>query len=138
MRIVVDYPPLYEEIREAFPQVEKMDVLFAWGDKIYNPSDSYISHALREHERVHGFQQGDDIEAWWRQYIEDEKFRLEMELAAHYIEWKTMCEDAWNRSQRRAMLKIVGAKLASPLYGKMVKRRKTAMKLIKDMDNEHG
>lgn len=119
MRIVIDYPPLFDEIDACFRVRGKHGVLYAWGDRIYNPSGVHVSDELIAHERVHGTRQGSDITGWWRRYMAEPAFRLEEEIAAHRAEYEWLAGHG-SRNERRAALKRVAARLASPLYGRMV------------------
>ena len=38
MEIVIDFPPIYDEIISVFPKAG-CSVIFAWGNKIYNPNN---------------------------------------------------------------------------------------------------
>ena len=51
MEIVRDFPPIYDEIKTVFPMSGR-GVIFAWGNKIYNPSGVYIPLQLIAHERT--------------------------------------------------------------------------------------
>ena len=120
MRVAVDYPPLYEEIAAAF-DIANRNVLFAWGETIYNPKDFDIAPELLAHEQVHAQRQGDDIEGWWRRYIDEPEFRFAEEVPAHIVEYQTLIANAGNnRKARRRYLAYVAKRLASPLYGGLI------------------
>lgn len=119
MRIVVGRPPLFEEIRAAFPLASSPSVIFAWGDVIYTSAGATVSPALRAHEAVHGVRQVSDVEGWWRRYIADAQFRLDEEIPAHIAEYKHFA--AQPRNLRRLALHNIAHRLASPLYGRMIK-----------------
>lgn len=116
MRIVHDYPPLYDAIDAAFGLELRKDVfrpIFAWGSSIYNPHHVKIPPALIAHESVHGRRQGGDIVGWWRRYIDDQKFRLAEEIPAHVAEYRALARGP----KDRAALVFVAKRMASPLYG---------------------
>ena len=121
LQVVFERPPMFAEIAAAFPVADN-GVIFAWGDRIYNPSRIEITPALMAHEEVHGRRQMamGEIERWWWQYITNPGFRLHEELPAHAAELSVMQRDAVNRHQRRSAVKIVAKKLAAPLYGGLV------------------
>lgn len=122
MEVVNDYPPLFDEIDEVF-RVRGREVLFAWGNRIYNPMGVVIPPELVVHEEAHGRRQGSNestITDWWRRYLHQPEFRLIEEVEAHRAEYRFLLENA-NRRERRAALKRVARRLASPLYGAMVK-----------------
>ena len=129
MKIVFDYPPIFDEIDSRF-RVRGKRIIYAWGDKIYNPMRIQIPNQLMAHEEVHGERQGNDIEGWWRRYIDDDKFRLAEEIPAHQAEYQVMLHNAVNRAQRRRVLIVVAKRLASPIYGRMISEG-NAKKLIK-------
>lgn len=120
MRILVEYPPLYEEIVRAFPAARDGGVIFAWGDTIYNPSNILVSRELVAHEMVHGTRQRDNVTGWWKQYLVDAAFRLTEELPAHQAEYWAYCNRHANSRKRSEYLNEVAVKLASPLYGSLL------------------
>lgn len=129
--IVLDHPPIYDEISSVFRIYDRRDVVFAWGDRIYNPYDVHIPTEILAHEAVHGGRQGtreQDIRDWWKRYMEEVHFRLAEEVHAHRAEYLWLMNHA-PRGRRRSALKLVAGKLASPLYGQMLKPAE-AKKLI--------
>jgi len=125
MQIVHDYPPVWDEIRVAFPGVARFRPIFAWGPLIYNPFKIDVAPALIAHEEVHGERQMPDVKGWWRRYMDDMDFRLAEEIPAHVVEYQFMCRTGPRQARRRA-LKEVSLKLASPLYGKLLTRSMAA------------
>lgn len=119
MKVVIARPPMWDEINAAF-RVEGQPVIFAWGDKIYNPEDGEISAELMAHEEVHGERQGADVRGWWRRYIAEPHFRLAEEVPAHRAEYQFFCKRSIDRGARALFLHAVAERLCSPLYGRMV------------------
>lgn len=124
MRVVQDLPPLFDEIDAVF-HVRGRPILFAWGDKIFNPGAVHVPPELLAHEAVHGERQGSDVEGWWRRYLSDPAFRLDEELPAHAAEFRSLCEQhrpRWQseRNMRRTYAAHVARKLAAPLYGNLI------------------
>jgi hypothetical protein len=122
LEIVIAQPPTIAAILEIFPEAAKPDVIFAFGDKIYNPSGNPIPRALMAHERVHGMRQltmGLDVEQgvmrWWAQYLDDKSFRFEEELKAHAAEFR---EQAYglDSNHRAKLLMATARRLIAPLY----------------------
>lgn len=112
------YPPNYAEICRVFPAARRPGVVFAYGDKIFVPSGIELSHDLKVHEAVHCIRQKEiGVAFWWDKYLTDDRFRYHEELMAHRAEYRSMTRGNPNRNQRRAALKIVAQRLASPLYG---------------------
>ena len=122
--VVVAKPPVYEQCIRAFGRenIEGRAILWAWGDRIYNPMDVDIPRELLAHEAVHGVRQGNNegsIRHWWLQYLEDAAFRYEEERLAHRAEWQSIRK--WNPGKNLApAFEGVAGKLASPLYGKLI------------------
>lgn len=122
MNIIIAQPPNFEEIAEVFPIVkQRNNVIFTYGDNIYNPDNMQITRALHEHECVHSCrQQLTGAADWWRKYLRDVEFRFDEELLAHRREYAEFSQGKAGRNQRRAALKIIARRLSSPLYGAMV------------------
>lgn len=119
MPIVKAFPPNIHKIAEVFPAAVKEGVIFAYGDRIFNPSGIQIPPSLLDHERVHCERQRMmGVDAWWNKYLVDPKFRYEEELLAHRAEYAKASEGA-NRQQRRYHLHHIAKRLASPLYGRV-------------------
>lgn len=125
--IVDDYPPMYDEISQAFNLYPNDGVIFSWGERIYNPGGSVIPAQLIPHEAIHGERQVKgasnvtllNICDWWRQYMDSWEFRLSEEIHAHRAEYQWFMDNG-NRSQRRSALKRTAARLGSPLYGGII------------------
>lgn len=134
--VIGQYPPNYPAIIEAFPSARRSGVIFSYGDKIYAPKASAenITEHLRAHEAVHGERQIKmGVERWWHMYIIDVKFRYQEELLAHRAEYLSMTYGA-NRNQRRAALKMIAGRLASPLYGVGGGWKKAADDILKGIE----
>lgn len=95
-------------------------ILYAWGDVIFNPRGAMIPPELMIHEAVHQKQQGDDPEAWWRRYIEDERFRLAQEIPAHQAECRHLMDKLKDRNARYDAIHRIALRLSSPLYGSLM------------------
>ena len=121
--VIYDFPPLYEEISEAFGLYPGDRIIFSWGDQLYNPTRANIVPELVAHEAVHGERQGSDqqIIDWWKRYIEDRSFRLDEEVPAHIAEYQHVLKHG-NRNERRTALRVTAKRLAAPLYGRMITR----------------
>ncbi|MDP2618632.1 MAG: hypothetical protein Q8P46_00405 [Hyphomicrobiales bacterium] len=120
MRIVVDYPPIYTEIAAAF-DISGRNPIFAWGDRVFNPHNIVIGPELIAHEAVHGRRQGNDVEGWWRRYIDDPAFRLAEEIPAHAAEFNILAGvPGTNRQHKRKCLAYVAKRLTSPIYGRLI------------------
>ena len=115
MEIVTDYPPIYDELMTAFPKIGR-GVVFAWGGKIYNPSNVSIPRQIIVHEAAHARRQGNDIQGWWRRYIDDREFRLIEETIGHMAEMMCLLGPNPNRQMRRKIVRSTSKRLSSPLY----------------------
>lgn len=122
MRVAPEFPPNYPEIVAAFPGIRGRKPIFAWGDVIYNPHRVIVPPQLVAHEMVHAERQGVSPALWWQRYIADPRFRLMEELLAHVAEYGA-CLELGNRHTRRAALKAIAEKMASPLYGSLISVR---------------
>ena len=127
---IYDFPPNYDALLKAFPAIKGKNVLFSYGNKLYNPGSIMVPEFLIVHEQTHGTRQVKDVEGWWEQYIADPEFRLEEELMAHYMEQRFRLGLALNRRERRAILKQTAERLASPIYGPVVGKKK-ALELLR-------
>lgn len=109
MRVIKAYPPNFRQLAAAFPVRGRRDVIFTYGDTIYNPGGINISDWLMAHERVHARQQGERPDTWWTQYVAFKPFRLEQEVEAH-------------RAEARAGgdVEYAARRLSSPLYGGLI------------------
>jgi hypothetical protein len=123
MLVVVEKPPLWDEISKAFPVANRGGVVFAFGKKIYNPSGVKIPPELMAHESVHGQRQRDGVNAWWLKYINDPLFRLQEEIPAHRAEYARFCELQRDRNFRSVFLNRIARRLSGPLYGGLITHR---------------
>lgn len=120
MKVVFERPPMFDEINAKF-KVAGKPILFSCGDVIYNPLRATIPPQLMAHEAMHGERQINlGVEKWWRAYIDIPSFRLEEEILAHQVEYRSLMRAGGNRQARRRYLKEVAKRLAGPLYGKMI------------------
>ena len=118
MKIVKEFPPIYDKIKEKFTLSGRE--IFAWGNIIYNPGEGELGPELIAHEKIHKKQQGNDIEGWWEKYLADDNFRFKQELEAHQMEYKEFCKLNKDRNIRHRYLVYLGGRLSSPVYGSMV------------------
>ena len=112
---VVGYPPNYKEIEAKFTVGPK--TIFAWGDKIYNPSGTRITKDLLAHEEVHMKQQAGEPEKWWKRYLDDSEFRLDQEAKAYGRQYQYICSTNRNSNFRFQVLMGLSLYLAGPMYG---------------------
>lgn len=129
MRIIKAFPPNWPAIAAAFPQIKgKQGILYAYGDRIFNPSGGVVAPWLVRHEEVHGLRQEalDDpdtscawpvggITKWWTRYIQNPSFRLNEEILAHRAEWQHYSGPYPDR-----YLGMMAERLSGPLYGNLI------------------
>lgn len=115
MREIIGFPPNYREIARLFP-VRGQAVIFAYGDTVYLTNGATLTEPLRVHEAVHiDRQRGRDPADWWRSYLTSPTFRFAEELPAHRAEWRAEPDHL-----KAKALGLIAARLAGPLYGRMV------------------
>lgn len=131
MKIIRAFPPNYVELRSRFKLRPDQKVVFAWGDKIYNPWGLRVPLHIEKHEEVHGQRQGDMVKEWWRRYIDEPEFRLFEELLAHRVEFATLASIIKNPTAIERALHETAEKLASPLYGSLISVEEAKAGLLK-------
>lgn len=127
MNIFDEYPPkeLYDRIVVKWPEVAKeINVVFAYGDGVYNPSGRHMESYMVVHEQTHLDQQLllSSPSLWWDMYIADSNFRLIQELQAYRAEYKEFCRVYKDKNQRNDFLNFQSLTLSSPFYGNMISR----------------
>jgi hypothetical protein len=131
MQIKKEYPPNINDITAKFPLT--LDVVFTYGDTIYSPARVDLPKHLRVHEETHSkYQLEMGVEAWWKRYIEDDKFRLYQEIVAYQNQYKQFCKDKKNIQRQYFFLDIIARDLSSKLYGNLVTYEE-AKNLIKNL-----
>ncbi len=130
MKVIKAFPPNWIEIAKVFPVKGVPGILYAYGDRIYNPSGVKITPWIMAHESIHGEQQKDmssylsyanQVENWWEKYLLDPGFRLAQELPAHRAEWleyKHVMHVMGDVSN--GYLDLIAKRLSSPLYGNLL------------------
>lgn len=116
--VIQDRPPNFEAIRAVFPLAESEGVVFAYGDRIYNPGGDEIPPALMAHELAHCERQREiGVEAWWDRYLTDKQFLYDEELIAHKAEYHALKKQYAGQGHNKKILEFVADKLIAPLYG---------------------
>jgi hypothetical protein len=119
MKIITDKPPNFDEIDKKF-NIAGKPVIFAWGDKIYNPENTPISPELMVHEMTHGKSQGSTPEQWWKLYLLIPAFRLEEEFMAHHSEYVAFMMNNKDKNAHARYLHSVALRLSSSLYANLI------------------
>ena len=123
MIVVDDYPPNIDAISAVFPAARRKGVLFTYGETVYAPGRTAISHALDAHESVHSRRQGkteQSINYWWGEYLSNVEFRFYEELLAHQAEYKWFNQHIKDRNQLAKALHTIAVRLSSDLYGSVI------------------
>jgi hypothetical protein len=121
MLIVIAKPPewIWNACNEKF-NISKGTV-WTVGDTLFNPDNSVIPDHLLAHEEVHSKQQSCmGVDEWWREYLDNAKFRLEQEVWAYKAQYKFICNTMKDKNYRFKNLHILATHLSSPLYGSLV------------------
>ena len=131
MKVVTAYPPNIIQIQEKFLVNDR--TVYAWGDKIFNPSGTRLSKDMLIHEGIHQRQQKafGGPEKWWIEYLTNPVFLLSQEVEAYGAQYRYICSVNHNRNFQFQVLMQLGLFLAGPMYGHCT-NLETAMKLIKD------
>jgi hypothetical protein len=135
LEVVDARPPHFDKIKAVLPGAEMAGVMFAYDGKVYFPGSQkkHLTRELDAHERVHIVRQIDYVggpEAWWDRYLRDEEFRYNEELLAHRAEYKQFCARHINPLKRAQALRMMAARLASPLYAAGVTVAKATADLL--------
>lgn len=122
MEIVKELPPNIREIVKVF-DLDGLQPVFAYGDKLYNPGGHDISDDLMVHEETHQKQQAKiGVEQWWAMYLENPTFRLSQEVEAYREQYKFI-KEKYVRQVRRHMLQQMAKNLSSKLYGNIISKK---------------
>lgn len=119
--IINGYPPIYSVAQATFQLTGRE--IFAWDGIIYNPGGGSVTEELIAHEEVHFKQQRavGGPEKWWALYFKSPEFRLEQEIEAHRVEYRVFCRKEKDRNRRAVYLNLIANRLASPMYGNLIK-----------------
>ncbi len=122
MKLVFDFPPNFEVIKTALPDVVgNQRVIFTYGDTIYYPYGKHsIPEHLKVHERTHTKQQGEHPDDWWIKYLSFPMFRLAQEIEAYRRQYQFFISKNHNLKEQREFLYRIASDLSSSVYGNMV------------------
>jgi hypothetical protein len=116
MKISYSYPPNIKEIKTAFGQIGE-NVIFTYGDTIYNPNKKYLDVPLLCHEAVHSEQQGVNPGRWWRLYLKNPYFRLSQEVPAYQIQFREAKRFSKDIEALNKYATALAEALSGPMYG---------------------
>lgn len=118
INIINERPPIWEKAHQRF-EIDDSRTIYAYGTNIYNPAGVNVTPELLEHESVHMHQQDKHggPEAWWKRYLDDEVFRMEMELEAYGRQYWYYCREVTgDRNKRLRYLFLLASIMLSPMY----------------------
>lgn len=131
MKIVTDYPPNIEKIKEVFDFEGKVPC-FTYGNTLYNPSGNPVSASLLKHEEVHVRQQGENPEGWWDRYLTDIPFRLEQEIEGYQAQYREAKKWIKDRNELYRYARNLASDLSSPMYGSIISVQEALTKICKN------
>jgi hypothetical protein len=120
MQIKNEYPPaeIWDRVKACVHVEEGAEILFTYGDTVYNPTGIPIDQFLEHHEAQHVAQQaamGKD--EWWDRWLKEPAFRAEQEAQAYAAQYSLYCKYRADRNVRAKYLHAISNHLASGLYG---------------------
>lgn len=123
-KVIKAFPPNFTSLTKAFPQIKGragQGIIFAYGDRIYNPSGRPLGQHILAHENEHCQRQNaQGVGSWWDAYMVNPQFRLAEEVLAHRIEWDTYQKYVTRLADQEDYLKTMVERLSGPLYGYLV------------------
>ncbi len=140
VEIVFKKPPIYNDLCAAF-NIRPVNVVYTYGDKIYNPDKLELPPEIIEHEKVHMKQQkawmvNEDRKftpaLWWGKYLRDAKFRIDQEAKGYARQYDVICQDNHDRNQRARYLWGLASSLSGVLYNNEISHSE-ATKMIKKL-----
>lgn len=127
-------PPIFDEIKKRFPEVDPTKTIFSFGDTIWKGFEKPLPDHLVAHELTHCERQGfneSGAKEWWKKYMTDDQFRLEEELIAYQAQYKNFCIKEKDRNRRARFASILASDLSGPVYGKIIEVNKAFKEITK-------
>lgn len=122
MKIVHDFPPNYQEIKDKFNPPS--DTVFCYGNLLYVPDGRPVPAHLLIHEEVHSEQQAGDPSSWWKKYREEAEFRLSQEIEAYRKQYAFFKKTVKDKNARVMFLHRIASDLSGSLYGNIISKQK--------------
>lgn len=132
VKILIERPPVWDSVCLAFNILPK-NIIFAYGDVIYNPDNVDLPDHIIEHEKIHLKQHNhnnDDAALWWGKYLREPDFRVDQEAQAYAIQYLYISQFQKDRNKRSRILWDFARILSGPLYNNAINHA-DATKLIK-------
>jgi hypothetical protein len=137
MKIVYDYPPNYERIKDAFSIEGNPGVIFTYGDTLYVPGGERISidKPLQRHEETHSRQQKKmGIDEWWDMFLSDRNFRLSQELEAYREQYRAMA--GMPAHQVAGYLTHISRSLSGEMYGNLMTEQEAVQVITQGINHK--
>lgn len=121
MEIKNELPPahIWDRVKASVDTGDK-EILFTYGEVIYNPSGVPVDDFLIHHEMQHIRQQRAHprgADGWWEDWINDPAFRAEQECQGYGAQYKLYCQLRNDTTARAQYLAAISSAFASGLYG---------------------
>jgi hypothetical protein len=131
MKILVDFPPNYQTIKEILDVSDKT-IVFTYGDTIYVPfKKRSIPDHVKVHESVHQKQQCGAPAVWWANYLVDKYFRLNQEVEAYRVQYRYFISKNHNLKEQREFLGKIADDLSGKMYGNIISREAAISMIVK-------
>lgn len=137
VKISTSKPPswIYDECVKKFG-INFSNTIFAVDDTIHTAKPYLITPDLEEHELTHIKQQKRyGWEKWWRDYLNDDQFRLSQELEAYYKQYQYL-QNNYPRHIRKERQKQIIKTLSGKQYGNLVTEEQAKELLLKQYEKE--
>ena len=135
-KLVTAFPPNWRDIAAKFPIKGRPGIVYAYGDRIYNPSGRVLPSWILDHENVHCKRQNEHgVGAWWDAYLVNSAFRLAEEVLAHQKEWQSF-RSIHNFKQNAQYLETMIDRLSGPIY-RLGVSREDARLFITELNSVH-
>ena len=129
-------PQIYETLHKQFGVEWDKGLVITYFPHIHVKS-GHLPPDLEAHESTHLYQQehyhntsyGNGSAGWWKQYLEDPRFRLQEETAAYMVQVEFIRKNLIGRNNRRAHFKHILNSFVK-MYGGIVTKEQ-AKQLLK-------
>lgn len=124
IEIKLGFPPNIEDIRARFGELPA-SAYFCYDNVIYignNSMPTPFPPDLLAHEGCHVKQQETvgGAKRWWKRYLTDDHFLLEVEIEAYKEQYRFMAKYIKDRNERFRYATRLATALASPQYGSLI------------------
>lgn len=113
--------PVWDRLKERFPEANPLNVIIAYGNKIYTPG--IVPEYLIAHEIAHCERQGfseEGAKEWWDKYLTDYEFVKTEEIIAYRKELQVFSSMYKDRNVQARFRHSIAVELCGPLYNKLM------------------